>query len=321
MHFPWSANTDRARRDIRFIRFVVFFLVAVLITAFSAADSDAARSRKKPAKDKKTVACKKTNKKTEHKKRSAKVKKHSRKLAKKPRSVEERSSFIPDSNPLMKVVPLDNRKYLLEPLDKTSWNNSQDEIQNFLPEVFYQAELGPSADAVLAANNVTDLTTTAPETITSADQEEAAKENEGYYARFTNLLVGTVKQLVGAPYKFGGSSILKGIDCSAFVREVFSKFAISLPRSSREQVKVGMLITHVYDRAKLQIGDVLFFRHSPTSRQIGHTGIYIGNGKMAHAARGSRGVTISSLDKAYYQKTFVAAKRFFVFTEPKASET
>lgn len=320
MHFPWSANTDKERPYFPFISLIITLLVTAAFIVFPLNDSEAAKLRKKSAKTQK-ASCSKAKKKTFHKKKAQKGSKRKKIIARKSRSAEEAAPFVPDSNPLMKVVPLEDRKYLLEPLDHTSWNKIPDEAKNLFSDPF-SAEADTNA-SILGSLEVSDLNVSPSENQTQAVRQETAKEEkeEGYYGRFTSLIVGTVKQLIGAPYKFGGTSILKGIDCSAFVREVFSKFAVKLPRSSREQVKVGILITDEYDRSKLRIGDLLFFRLSPTSKQIGHAGIYIGNGKMAHAARGNKSVTISSLDKDYYKKTFVAAKRIFVFTEPKSNKT
>ena len=117
------------------------------------------------------------------------------------------------------------------------------------------------------------------------------------------LLVKISKGFLGAPYRFGGMS-LKGIDCSAFVKRVYSFFDITLPRTAREQANVGQKVS----RDELVVGDLVFFN---TSRYyISHVGIYIGNGQFVHASSGrNKEVRINNLSDPYYDKRFVQATR------------
>lgn len=115
------------------------------------------------------------------------------------------------------------------------------------------------------------------------------------------LFVNVATGFLGAPYRFGGSS-LKGIDCSSFVQKIYRIFGITLPRSAREQATVGISIT----RENLTKGDLVFFH---TYRSLGHVGIYIGNNEFVHASSKSKAVRIDSLDTPYYQKRFQRAIR------------
>ncbi len=116
------------------------------------------------------------------------------------------------------------------------------------------------------------------------------------------LFVKVVKGFLGAPYRFGGSTV-RGIDCSGFVAKIYQFFDINLPRTAREQSKVGMNV----DKDQLDVGDLVFFN---TRRAFGHVGIYIGNNQFIHAAAGKkREVSINSLDDPYYSKRFVKAVR------------
>lgn len=104
------------------------------------------------------------------------------------------------------------------------------------------------------------------------------------------------------PYRFGGSS-RKGIDCSAFVQQVFREVDVDLPRTAREQFRVGAEI----ERDELQKGDLIFFR--TYAKYPSHVGIYLGDGKMIHASSRSRRVVVSNVDNPYYLKRFIGAKR------------
>ncbi|MDR2861434.1 MAG: C40 family peptidase [Syntrophobacterales bacterium] len=118
-----------------------------------------------------------------------------------------------------------------------------------------------------------------------------------------DLLVKISKGFLGAPYRFGGVS-LKGIDCSAFVKRVYSVFDVTLPRTAREQAKVGQQVS----KDELVVGDLVFFN---TRRYyISHVGIYIGDGQFVHASSGrSKEVRISNINEPYYSKRFVQATR------------
>ena len=117
-----------------------------------------------------------------------------------------------------------------------------------------------------------------------------------------DLMVKISKGFLGAPYRFGGAS-LRGLDCSAFVKRIYSIFDINLPRTAREQSQMGQKVS----RDELAVGDLVFFN---TRRYISHVGIYIGNNEFVHASSGrAREVRVDSLDQPYYNKRFVKAVR------------
>lgn len=108
--------------------------------------------------------------------------------------------------------------------------------------------------------------------------------------------------LLGRRYRFGSDH--GEFDCSGFVRRVFGEFGVDLPHSSREQFTLG----DVVDRYALQPGDLVFFRSS-RGRRVNHVGIYVGDDQFMHAARHKGRVMVSSLTEAYYERTFVGARR------------
>ncbi len=117
------------------------------------------------------------------------------------------------------------------------------------------------------------------------------------------LFVRVAMGFLGAPYRLGGSSV-RGLDCSAFVKKIYSFFNVSLPRTAREQSRVGKRVA----RSDLEAGDLVFFNTHRNA--LGHVGIYIGNNEFVHAAAGrSRSVKVDTLTKPYYDKHFVKAVR------------
>ena len=106
----------------------------------------------------------------------------------------------------------------------------------------------------------------------------------------TNLRVDIVeyaKQFLGNPYKWGGTSLTKGADCSGFVQSVLKHFDISISRTSRSQSKDGTKIK----ASELQPGDLCFY--SDSSGTINHVAMYIGDGKVIHASNKRDGIKIS----------------------------
>ncbi len=116
-------------------------------------------------------------------------------------------------------------------------------------------------------------------------------------------LMSNIMNWLGTPYRFGGMSTV-GIDCSAWVREVFYQTdSITLPRTAREQINVGRKVK----REKLEFGDLVFF-HTYSRKFASHVGIYLGDDLFAHASS-RKGVTISSLNSTFYNKRFITGKR------------
>lgn len=105
----------------------------------------------------------------------------------------------------------------------------------------------------------------------------------------------------GTRHRLGGTSEA-GIDCSAFIQNLFAQhFGIDLPRSSREQMVLGSSVP----LERLRIGDLMFFRSGPTRR---HVAVYIGKGRFLHVSA-REGVAISSMNEAYWKHRFLLARR------------
>ena len=112
----------------------------------------------------------------------------------------------------------------------------------------------------------------------------------------------TAARFLGTPYRFGGEGPT-GIDCSSFVQQVFREHQVELPRTAREQSRMGSEVA-VNDLAK---GDLVFFQ--TYASYPSHVGIYLGDGKMIHASSGKGEVTVSDLNSDYYRSRFLGARR------------
>lgn len=120
-----------------------------------------------------------------------------------------------------------------------------------------------------------------------------------------SIAARTAERFVGIPYRWGGNTVVDGMDCSGFARAVFNLCGVNIPRTSREQFRVGEAVA----REDLKDGDLVFFGGSP--EEINHVGIYVGNGRFVHAPRRGDDIKVSSLDESYFAKKFVGAKRYF----------
>ena len=120
-----------------------------------------------------------------------------------------------------------------------------------------------------------------------------------------NAVIKRALETVGTPYRWGGTTPGKGLDCSGLVKYAFSDVTnVDLPRSSKDMASGhGQAV----DRKDLKPGDLLFFNIK--SRRINHVAIYLGNDRFVHAPRRGKAVTVDSLKKPYWDKNYKVAKR------------
>ena len=116
-------------------------------------------------------------------------------------------------------------------------------------------------------------------------------------------IIKIAKRFLGVPYKFGGTSLIRGLDCSSFVGKVFSFLNVDLPRTARELFGIGRGV----DRNQLAAGDLVFFR--TYARYPSHVGIYVGDSEFIHASSKARMVTIDNINRPYFTKRYIGARR------------
>ncbi|HFB7957104.1 TPA: C40 family peptidase [Neisseria gonorrhoeae] len=118
-------------------------------------------------------------------------------------------------------------------------------------------------------------------------------------------LIGSAMGLLGIAYRYGGTSVSTGFDCSGFMQHIFKRaMGINLPRTSAEQARMGAPVA----RSELQPGDMVFFRTLGGSR-ISHVGLYIGNNRFIHAPRTGKNIEITSLSHKYWIGKYAFARR------------
>jgi len=136
-----------------------------------------------------------------------------------------------------------------------------------------------------------------------------AKFSESVHA-LRDSVVDLAKQQIGIKYRRGASSPEHGFDCSGLAKYVMAHFNVSLPRTSREQAKVGTPLRK--DVAALKPGDLLTFGKG---RRISHVGIYIGNGKFVHAPSPGSPVREGSLLSDRISRWWKGARRVIAFSD------
>lgn len=115
------------------------------------------------------------------------------------------------------------------------------------------------------------------------------------------------KNFLGTPYKFGASTSTTSVfDCSSFMKYIFKKYGITLPRTSAAQSKEGYAVS----KSNLQVGDLVFFSSGSRANgsNVTHVAVYMGDGKILHTY-GKPGVMISDLNSGNWKRTYLKARR------------
>lgn len=132
----------------------------------------------------------------------------------------------------------------------------------------------------------------------AAKKQQASSSSNKTYKNPTGsngqAVVDYALQFVGNKYVWGGESLTKGVDCSGFVMKIYEKFGYDLPHSSYKQRSVGKKVSE----SDLQPGDIICYS--------GHVAIYIGDGKIVHAANKKKGIIVSN---NYKYKKIITIRR------------
>jgi cell wall-associated NlpC family hydrolase len=117
-------------------------------------------------------------------------------------------------------------------------------------------------------------------------------------------LVSYALSLQGIPYRYGKETPEEGFDCSGFVKHVYGRHGVWLPRTVVEMASALPIVPDY----ELRSGDLVFFNTS--GRTYSHVGIFINDDKFIHAPSKRTGrVLVSSMNNSYWRQRFVGVRR------------
>lgn len=186
------------------------------------------------------------------------------------------------------------------------------EVETSMGNAFISKEL--LSDEKVTVTNRGNVTRTS-ETEKNTTQSTKSKSTSTSSSSKTSEIVSYAKKFLGVPYVYGGASP-SGFDCSGFTMYVYNHFGISMRHGAQAQATLGKAVST--DKSSkssllnnLKAGDLVFFLDYETMDEIGHCGIYIGDGNFIHASSGSGYcVKINSLlPGEYYNTRYCAARR------------
>ncbi len=102
------------------------------------------------------------------------------------------------------------------------------------------------------------------------------------------------------------------VDCSSFIKWLYGRRGIWLPRRSIQQRELGEVVN--FD--ELVAGDVIFvsgwidYYHDDPANGVGHVGIYTGDKTVIHAANEEANIMESPLDTFVGNTKFRGARRY-----------
>lgn len=114
------------------------------------------------------------------------------------------------------------------------------------------------------------------------------------------LVLNKGMDMMGTRYEYGANRD-DAVDCSSLVQQMYLHAGIDVPRTTREQIRIG----HAVDVSSVEPGDLMFYRFGPSGL---HVAVYLDDGHVLHASTTRRKVIRSRLNRVW-ESRFVAARR------------
>jgi murein DD-endopeptidase / murein LD-carboxypeptidase len=177
---------------------------------------------------------------------------------------------------------------------------------------------------IVAILLIISFVSTQAQTINQGQKSTADPDNlsKDYFGQIMGVALSATSNLklyqfvydwIGTPYRLGGDT-KKGIDCSGFAFQLYSKVFNTVIGSNSRNI---FSMVNPINKDELAEGDLVFFKIG--SRSITHMGVYIGNNKFAHASS-SRGVMISDLDEPYWKRYYYKGGRLLETIRQKLND-
>ena len=180
-------------------------------------------------------------------------------------------------------------------------SDTQSAVQSF------QKQNGLTADGKVGKNTRKLLFSSAAKKSTGKTAE-IKKTNNTAETKISKMIKFATAQL-GKKY-IRGREGPNSFDCSGFVYYVITNMGVHTTRYSADAFSKVSGWTKITNINALKPGDLLFWKNGSNSIRIGHTGIYLGNGKFIHASASNKKVVYGEM-KGYFVRNFALARRIF----------
>ncbi len=125
-------------------------------------------------------------------------------------------------------------------------------------------------------------------------------------SRSIRAVIEMAEELLGKRYVWGAQGPNK-FDCSGFVYYLLTHNGVKTGRLNALGFSKESHWDKIERMSDLHAGDIVFF--STNGRRVGHTGLYIGDGKMIDASSSNGKVVKRSCTTSFWKRNFVCGRR------------